>query len=470
MNPILYNTRKDLKKFLLRSFHELNPGSEYMDNWHIDLILEYLQAISNNEIKRLLINIPPRSLKSLCVSAVWPAWLLGHDPSKRIIVASYSKALSIKHSEDTRVIMQSDWYQDLFPEAIIAKGRNQQSKFVTTKHGFRFATSIGSTLTGEGADILIADDPQTPIQMRSSVQRERAIQWFEQTFSTRLNCRKKGAIIVVMQRLHPNDISGALLEKDLWTHLKLPAISDDAQTIAFGSFQHQISAGEILHKNRISDSDMEMTKKELGSYAFNAQYQQNPLTTEGSIIKISWIKKYNDLPDGCIIYQSWDCGAKTGELNDYTVCTTWGFYDNRYYLIDVFRGKFEFPDLKKNVMKMYDAFSPSAVLIEDKLTGHSLIQDIEYSSSIPIIKIIPKTSKRDRLIGVSSMFEAGRVLIASNKIWLAELESELINFPSVKYDDQVDSITQFLIWMREKQIRERNAVDSVMKPEMNRMW
>ncbi|MGX6960722.1 MAG: hypothetical protein ACIPMY_05910 [Rickettsia endosymbiont of Pentastiridius leporinus] len=208
LNSIL---RQDFPSFIIKAFNTINPGAEYYPSKHINIISDYLTAVQNGDINRLIINIPPRSLKSICVSVAWTAFLLGIDPTKRIMVASYSQILSIKHSLDCRFILNSDWYKELFPNTILSKTHNQKSKFLTTANGFRFATSIGGSVTGEGGDVLIIDDPHNPTQIHSYKLRRKAIDWFEQTFVSRLNNRNKGAIILVMQRLHSDDLAGYLL-------------------------------------------------------------------------------------------------------------------------------------------------------------------------------------------------------------------------------------------------------------------
>ncbi|XVN43007.1 MAG: hypothetical protein RCG15_01525 [Candidatus Rickettsia vulgarisii] len=176
LNAIL---RQDFNSFINKVFTIVNHGVEYQANWHIKLIGEYLQAVEKGEIKRLIINIPPISLKSICIGVAWPAWLLGHDPTKRIISTSYSQVLSDKHSLDCRLVMSSDWYQQLFPKTILSKTHNRKSKFLTTSNGFRFATSVGGSVTGEGGDILIIDDPHNPGQIASEKIRNKTIEWFE---------------------------------------------------------------------------------------------------------------------------------------------------------------------------------------------------------------------------------------------------------------------------------------------------
>lgn len=209
--------RQDFSSFITKVFYTINPRATYYHNWHIDLIADYLEHVRNGHIKRLIINIPPRNLKSICTSVAWPAFLLGKNPTTRIMVASYSSILSIKHSLDCRMIMQSKWYRQLFPQTILSKKHNLKSKFLTSLNGFRFATSVGGSTTGEGADILIIDDPHNPTQINSVKLRNKTICWYEQTFVSRLNNPNKGAIILVMQRLHLDDLAGYLLNNgDCW--------------------------------------------------------------------------------------------------------------------------------------------------------------------------------------------------------------------------------------------------------------
>jgi hypothetical protein len=221
--------RQDFSSFIGKVFHTINPGAEYQANWHIDLIADHLEAVQNGSIKRLIINMPPRALKSVCVSVAWPAWLLGHDPSKRIMAASYSSVLSIKHSLDCRLVLSSKWYRDLFPNTVLSKKHNQKSKFLTSENGFRFATSVGGSATGEGGDILIIDDPHNPTQINLFKARNKVIEWFEQTFVTRLNNKSKGAIVLVMQRLHLDDLSAHLISGGGWKVLKIPALAAESK-------------------------------------------------------------------------------------------------------------------------------------------------------------------------------------------------------------------------------------------------
>ncbi len=445
------------KSFLIKTFQTLNPKQKFEDNWHLDLIIEHLKSIEKSKTKRLIINIPPRSLKSTLISVAWPAWILGNDPSKKIIVASYSQNLSLKHSVDCRTIINSDWYKQIFPSVSLMKGSNLKHKFLTTKHGFRFATSIMGTLTGEGADIIIVDDPHTPIQANSKIERRRAIEWYDHTLCTRLNNKKKGAIVLVMQRLNADDLSGHLIEKKIWNHLKIPIQSKTDIKYEINDKTFFFKKGDFLHASRENKLEIETAKLELGSSAFNAQYMQEPKECEDSLIRPKWIKRYDKIPakfDSCI--QSWDCAVKVKAQSDYSVCTTWYKINNNFYLIDVFKDKMKFTELKRMALKLWEDYNSDTVLVEDKASGQSLIQELDEHSLIPIIPIQPLKDKETRFISILSLFESGKVVLPENAPWLAEFESELLAFPNVKHDDQIDSMTQFLKWTKDSKRNQAN--------------
>ena len=184
--------RHDFTTFIARTLHTIDPSTQFLENWHIDLIAEHLEAARKGEITRLIINMPPRYLKSVCVSVAWPAWILGHDPSARIIAASYANSLSIKHSLDTRLVISDAWYKRIFPAVKLARDQNEKHKFMTTRKGFRMASSVGASVVGEGGNFLIIDDPLSPAQAMNQSSRTLANDWFDQTFSTRLNKKKTG--------------------------------------------------------------------------------------------------------------------------------------------------------------------------------------------------------------------------------------------------------------------------------------
>jgi predicted phage terminase large subunit-like protein len=477
--------QQDFSCFLHHAVLSLNPRAVFQQNWHHQLLAEYLQAVQEGNFRRLIINIPPRHLKSLCVSVAWPAWLLAKQPAKRIIVASYASGLSLKHSLDSRTLIESEWYQELFPATRIAQGQNEKHKYLTTEQGFRFATSVGGSVTGEGGDILIVDDPLNPARADSAFFRNHTNRWFEQTFSTRLNSKKDGAIIIVMQRLHPEDLSGYLLKKRDWELLELPAIAQRTHHFITGGFDFRYRSGQALHAEREDIATLQKLRHEMGSHAFLAQYLQQPVSVTGTLVKPHWFPRYITTPEitqkynqhtagaGYIteqgsarsggvwgktpmceaqnIYQSWDTAIKAGQQHDYSVCLTFGIAEGVHYLLEALRVKLEYPDLRRIMLSQADKWKPQAILLEDKASGQSLIQDLRQHMHLPIIPCQPRQDKYSRFAAITPMLEAGKLSLPSQAFWLAEFEAEIYAFPQCSHDDQVDALSQYFGWQQSRQ-------------------
>jgi predicted phage terminase large subunit-like protein len=334
----------------------------------------------------------------------------------------------------------------VFPGTRISKAKNTEFEVMTTAGGYRLATSIDGTLTGRGGDIIIIDDPLKPADALSEPKRERVNQWYFNTLLSRLDDKQAGAVIVVMQRLHMDDLSGALLRDcEQWTHLKLPAIAELDEQIPIGSSRfYQRRSGDVLHPEREPMSVLQSIRAQLGSDTFTAQYQQSPVPPGGAMIKRIWVRSYVQLPtpQNRFVIQSWDTANKEGGENDWSVCTTWLIHEKSYYLIDVLRGRFDYPTLKARVLEHASYHNPSKILIEDTGVGTALVQELRRSrfSTIPIK---PEHDKQTRMSIQSGKFESGRVYFPHRAAWLAELEAELF-FPNSRFDDQVDSISQAL--------------------------
>lgn len=443
--------RYRLAAFTRKVFNTVDPGAAYKHNWHIDLIAEYLEACTRREITRLIINIPPRSLKSISVTVAWPAWLLGHTPAERVLAASYAESLSLKHSTDCRLIIQSDWYRRIFPQTILAGDQNEKRKFVTTARGQRFATSVGASAVGEGGNFLIIDDPLSPAQALSDKERVTANTWFDQTFYSRLDDKQNGVIVLVMQRLHADDLSGHLLAKGGWEHLCVPLVAETKTIIDFGRVKVTREPGELLHPNRMDAAAVEREKTELGSYAFAGQYQQRPAPAEGGIFKATWFKRYDKPREKYQrIVQSWDTAIKADQIHDPSVRTVWGVHEAGYDLLHVMVKRLEYPDLKRTLYSDAEAWKADAILVEDKGSGQQLIQDARRETTLPVIAILPMADKTTRASAVSATVEAGKVFLPTHATWLTDYESEMLTFPNATHDDQVDSTTQFLKWERDK--------------------
>ena len=456
--------RQDLASFIQRCFQTVVPGADYQNNWHIDAIAWHLQQCIDGRIKRLIITLPPRNLKSICASVAFPAWVLGRDPTRRIICASYANELTSKHARDCRLVMESDWYKAAFPGTRLNPKKSAELDFETTRQGYRYGTSLGGALTGRGGNFVIVDDPIKPADAMSDVRRKSVKQWFDGTLISRLDSKKDDVIIIVMQRVHVDDLVGHVLEKDAgWVHLDLPAIADADEAIPIGPDEfHHRQIDDILHPEREPREVLDKIKADMGSALFSAQYQQRPVPVEGNLVKWTWFRFYAYPPahdhDGRVI-QSWDTASKAGELNDYSVCTTWLIKGDDYYLIDVLRERLEYPWLKKRVIEMAHRYAAHSVLIEDKGSGTQLIQDLRFDKTgVRPIAIRPEADKVTRLSNQSAHIEAGQVFLPQSAPWLDEFKVEVMAFPNGRFDDQVDSLSQFLGWAEHnKRFRARSG-------------
>lgn len=470
LNAIL---RTDFKSFVTKVFNEVAPGTTFLNNWHIDVICDAVMDMYDGRNNRLMINMPPRYMKSLICSIALPAWLLGHNPLVQILCVSYNDELANKFAISCRDVMQSDWYHELFPMTRLHQSRQATNDFATTRGGGRMATSIGGTLTGRGADWIIIDDPQKSVDVASESGRAKLNDWYGSTLYSRLNDKANGRILLVMQRLHQDDLSGHLLGLgDQFKVIKLPVIATMDENWAV---KNRISGktrmitrakGELLHPERENMDVVMGIKNSMGEYAFVAQYQQDPCPPEGGIIKESWLKYYTMAQATAInelkyrrIFLSWDTANKTGAQNAYSACCvilmTRENDRYKYYLLEVLRGKWEMPELIRQVQMLYDKWKYDKggqylvrLLIEDMASGTQLIQMLAaqrdrhgYRFAIEAIK--PDTDKVSRLIGASAYIENGTLQFPQDpQPWWPEFKKELLGFPNSKYKDQVDALTQ----------------------------
>jgi predicted phage terminase large subunit-like protein len=441
--------RTDFPSFIRVVFQILAPSATYYDNWHIHAIAYHLELVRLGKIKRLIINLPPRSLKSLICSVAFPAFVLGHDPAKRVIGLSYSQDLAVKFSNDCREVMNSSAYRKLFSQTKISRQKNTESEFWTTKMGYRIATSNEGTLTGRGGDVIMLDDPLKPIDALSESKRERVNNAFANTIVSRLDDKRNGAIIIVAQRLHEDDLVGRLLREQPgeWTVLSLPAIAEQEETIQIGEDRYHVRrAGDVLHAEREPRSVLQEQQAQMGSDWFAAQYQQSPIPREGAMIKRAWPRRYDQLPQRnsqTMVIQSWDSATKDGGQSDYSVCTTWYYQDSRYYLVDVFRDRVNYPTLKAQAISHAKFHKPNVILIEDAGVGTALAKELN-DAGLPTIAVKPEGDKRTRMSIQSAKFQSGQVFLPNEASWLNDLETELFGFPVSRFDDQVDSTSQAL--------------------------
>jgi predicted phage terminase large subunit-like protein len=451
--------RQDLCAFVQKVFETVNPGVTFSRNWSTEAVTHALQKVVNGSTTRLIINIPPRNLKSICSSVALPAFLLGHNPTRKLICVSYSDDLAAKFSNDCRAVMRSEWYRRTFPGTRIDKAKDTESEVRTTERGYRLATSVGGTLTGRGGDVIIIDDPIKPQDAQSKSVRDKTIQWYENTLLSRLDDKVHGAIVLVMQRLHLDDLAGHLLEKGGFDHLCLPAIAETKETIELGHGRvHVRQPGDVLDPSREPLSALERQRTSMTPLVFSAQFQQSPIPLEGNLIKREWIRYFSSNPPpqpGDYFVISWDTAMKANELADYSVGTVWRVQDRgqKILLVDLVRGRFEYPELVAAASALYRKWrvdwAPTNLVIEDKGSGSSLIQSLktegiwahQHHDKLEGDKVM-------RLSAQATHFHAGCVHFPQDAPWLGELMLELLGFPGVRHDDQVDSVSQALTFIR----------------------
>jgi len=433
-----------------------------MHNWHIDCIAEHLEACYWGDIKKLLINMPPRNLKSISCTVCFPVWAWLKNPQLRFFCAAYTESLSTKHSVDRRDLIRSQWFQAAWRDKFHLVDDSDQKTFYKNNHrGQMFSTSVGGAGTGEGGDILIVDDPINPKEAASEKLRTRANTWRDQTLSTRKNDKRTAVEIIVMQRLHENDLSGYVLEKDKsWVHLKLEGHCESTRFISFPRSKtvKEYKAGEFLHPEREGQKEHSQMLMDLGSIGYQSQIQQDPKPASGGLFKRDWWKRYDKFPSTVTeIVQFWDCAQKPGITNDWTVCATWAKADGAYYLLDIWRGKVAAPQLEAIAIGKYRTTGPNAVVIEDKSAGQSLIQYLQRlpDDVIPVIPFEPKGDKEVRATAATPTVQAGKCFLPNFKLMSDDetgVSYDLIEafideherFPRGAHDDMVDTTSMMV--------------------------
>jgi predicted phage terminase large subunit-like protein len=447
--------RNDFLSFVQAVFAELNQGRPFHLNWSHEAICTIMGIVAlEREHNRLIVNLPPRSAKSTIASVALPAFLLGRDPTLRIIVVSYNQQLSDFFGRQTRQVMQSEWYRQLFPSTRLPS-RAAEAMFYTTAGGYRLATSTGGTLTGRGGDFIIVDDPLKGPDVHSEAAREALVEWAMNTLFTRLDDKSRGGIILVQQRQHEDDLSGYLLRSKDWLHLNLPAIAESDEHILLSKSPLRIyhwRVGDVLDPEREPLAVLERLTTEMGAREFAAQYQQAPVPPDGDVIKIGWFPTYDDVPNEGETIFSIDTAYKTGARNDWSVISQWRVCANRYYLLNVWRRRVEYPVLKQTVIDLARQMRPDAILIEDKASGTGLIQDLRAEAEgFPVIPYDPGAyDKQTRIHVQSSKIEGGLVLLPPEAPWLDEFLNEVRRFPNGAHDDQIDTMAQLLAWKSDR--------------------
>jgi predicted phage terminase large subunit-like protein len=415
-------------------------------------IAHAMERVASGETKRLLVMVPPRSGKSIFGSVALPAFLLGRDPTKRIICASYSGDLATKFHRDCRTVMTSNFYRRLFTGTAIGS-KNTESELETHRGGGRYATSVGGTLTGRGGNLIVIDDPIKPADAMSRLARQEAWDWFTGTVGSRLDDKSQDSMMVVMQRLHVDDLAGRLIDHGGWEQLIIPAISDTHQELRISAQHVKIrNPGDVLDPYREPLEVLEQVRRDLGSATFEAQYQQQPVPEEGGLVRWLWFKSYTGAPPrhpGEFIAISWDTAMKSSELNDYSVGIVALVKPNSdIYILDVIRERLDFPSLTNRVLQEAQKRRAMITLIEEAGSGTALLQQLQ--GRITAAPVRPTEEKQVRFQRVTPMIEGGRVYLPASAPWIQPFKRELLTFPDSSNDDQIDALSQLLNWVHQR--------------------
>lgn len=468
--------RTRLTMLLERAFRDLEPGTPFAPNWHYDAMAHQLDRVARGELHNLIINVPPRSGKSLLVTVVWPLFLWGQEPSLRILCVSHTDELAREFSLKRKAIAQSAWYKALFPLTRLARVRDLE--LTTTAHGSILGVGVGGAVLGRGADLIIVDDPLKGIEAASKAGRARVNDFYDNTLVTRLNDKKEGAMVIVMQRLHQEDLVGHVLERGGWKVVSFPAIAleDTVHRLSDRPGDvHRRRVGDLLHPEREPMEVLERVRRAQGSLLFEAQYQQNPLPAGGNVIKRAWLRYYDEPPERFDrVVVSWDPASTLGDTSDWSVGTVWGSVGLDYYLLEVVRVQLETPDLRRAIVRLTQTYDADATLVEAGDIGRAIVQDLRQTGPIRPMLQQPRFDKEARLLAQAARFEAGQVHVPTDAPWLGVYLEELLAFPNGRHDDQVDSTSQALTWltartpvqreMVRRNIARRNPTRTVMRP------
>jgi len=479
-----------LYEFLKQAWPNIVGDEEFIGGKHIEVICEHLELVASRDIKKLLINLPPRFSKSTLISVAFPAWVWLRNPSERFLCSSYALQLAHRDSRLCRTLMQSPWYQKQWKSRFsLLKDQNTKGRFDNTHKGSRIATSSKSAATGEGGSILISDDANNIKDGQSQVDRDGRINWWSQVWSTRLNNKKNDCMIVVQQRSHERDISGYIMDNDVndaWVKLIMPMefeLNRKAKTVVLPSTNGKIwedwrtEEGELLCPERFGAKEVSETKGDLGSYGYAGQYQQRPSPEKGCIIQKEWFRWWKDStpPQIDFVIQSWDTALTANEMSSYSACTTWGVFNDEnnipnVILLSMWRGRAEYPELRERTKRLYFDYRDvgkerepkfkgrniDMCLVEAKASGTSLIQDL-IIAGVRAIPFDPKKygDKIERVRLVTPLIEGGRIwLPARSPKYTAllpfadEFLESVSSFPNVESRDIVDTMAQAFLKLK----------------------
>jgi predicted phage terminase large subunit-like protein len=447
--------------FFLRVFAwpALNPATPFHDNWHIGAICDHLEAVARGEIKRLIINMPFRMLKSTIVSQAFPAWDWTNRPSREFLTASYAGDVAMRDAVDARRIIESDGYQKAYGSLFsLTTDQNVKTRYENDKRGRRTVISTDSKGTGFGGDIRIVDDPVSAKQADSPLEIAKSREWWKGTMVTRANDQANGPAVIVHQRLNSNDLTGYLLAEETgWEHLVLPMRFDPElrKTTCLGFMDPRQSIGELLQPARLPEDTVAALERSLGKYHTDAQLQQNPAPRSGIIFARKDWKFWKALPELDETVISVDCTFKDLESSDYVAIQAWGRKGANHYLRRRLKERLSFSATVDAIRSFSALFADhAAILIEDKANGSAVIETLQ-SQIGGIIPVNPEGGKVARAYAMQPEQEAGNVWLPDSSVEdvggdIEVFLTEASGFPGAPNDDEVDAMTQYVNWARKR--------------------
>lgn len=458
-----------LETFVRQAWNTLEPVTPLDWNWHLDLLCDYLTLIKQGNFRNacgqdkegIIFNVPPRTMKSLLISVFFPVWVWTVHPARRFMFVSYSEKLSTQHSIFRRRVIESDYYQKYWGKLFsLSRDQNIKSHYENSKRGAMFSTGMQATATGMGGDVLVFDDPLNPEQAISQLEREAVNLRFDTTFRSRINDPATGVKIIVMQRLHELDLTGHVLarEANRWHHVNLPAIAEEDKrwTLPVSKEVVTYKADQLLWPERLSESFLQSQRIGMGSWAFNGQYQQRPAPLEGGLIKRSWVRFYRQLPEHFdFVVQSWDCTFSGGSDNDFVAGQVWARSGGKYYMLP-YRTyeRLDFGPTMTSIKSCHAKFPRAhAILVEDKANGPAIISELR--KEIPgIVAVNPEGGKIARAQATAPLWESGSIELPDPQVfdcpWIEDYLHNICTFPKAAHDDDMDSTSQALIYMRSR--------------------
>ena len=436
-------------EFFVRAFPVLEPSVPFSSNWHHKYLCDELQKeaerITNGEgkTKDIIINIPFRSTKSLLVTVLFPVWCWAINPKMRFITASYSAELSIEHATKSRDVIQSDWFQELWGDVFqIKKDQNIKSRYENDHLGMRRATSVGGTVTGQGGDIIIVDDPLSPKNASSQTERENANEWYRTTLYSRLNNPHTGVRIIIMQRIHERDLSGYLLHNNPegYKHICIPA--EKSPLVTPRNLMEYYDENNLFSTDRFSRQILDDYQSALGSYGYAGQLMQSPTPVESGMIRGDWFTVDSMKKDG-VVHFVIDPAYTANQKNDPSALMAFINTGNDWQIVDVENVHMEFPELVKHIPAFCERngySSRSMVYVEPKASGKSIVQTLKRETGLNVKEDKPPSKdKVARVADISAILESGRVSLLKGK-WNEEFLTQCGQFPAAAHDDMVDCL------------------------------